>query len=1170
VDFSHVLHAVVGLLVIEGRLSYRRLQAEFGLDDTQLEALRFELTEVKRLAVDQHGEILAWAGNGEAIAERAPRPALATWPADRLARPVRQVGATAVPAPPLLEASVSVASDAERRPLTVLFCDLADSTAFSSKLDPEDLQDVIRAYRESCTGVIRDYEGFVAKYMGDGILVYFGYPKSLERNAERAIRTGLAIVEAMAGLNHTLGRQKGIDIAVRIGIATGLVVVGEIVGEGPAQERTVIGEAPNVAARLQSIAPRNGIVIGALTKEIAGDTFLYEDLGGHELKGISGRVKTFGVVGLRADLAEDEADQTDTESGAAPPALIGRDEEIGLLRRAWQSTKDEGRGKVVLIAGEAGIGKSALVEGLRADVRRKGLPRIAFRCSPYHTNSALYPVIERLKRLLRWQPEDPAETRLKALEAMLAGSSQPLAEEVPLFASLLSLALPEGRYQSFALSPQQQKQQTQDALIAWTLEEAERQPLLHVWEDLHWADPSTLELLGLLIEQAPTVPILIVLTFRPDFVPPWLTRSHMTPITLNRLERQHSEALVARLAGAKPLPAEVVEHIVAKTDGVPLYVEELTKTILASDILRENAGRFELTGPLSSLAIPATLQESLMARLDRLPQVREIAQLGAVLGREFAYEMISGLATVAETTLLEGLGRLVDAELLYQRGRPPRARYIFKHALIQEAAYQSLLKRTRQLYHRRVAELLESKFPEVLQAQPELVARHYTEAGSADKAVTYWQRAGEKALQRSANLEATAHLTNGLEVLRALSEGPERARRELDLLTTMGPALHAIKGTGAPEAEHAYRRALELCQQLGDTPRQFSALHGLWYLHHYRAEHHAARSLAEQLVEVAEGRQDSGLDLAAHRSLGYSLQFLGELETGRARLERAITSYDPAVHGDYALRHGGTDPGVGSLSIGAWGVWALGHPDQALRQNAKGLALARKLEHALSEVWALTSAAAIHQLRGEREATLEQAEAAADLAHEKGLALYVGWTGVLCGWALGGQDTSAAAIVDMRQGLDAARATGAGLFAPYWLALLAGAYGRLGQSEEGLIATAEALTEVARTGERFWEAELYRLKGQLLLERDAANAPEAEACFHRAIEIARSQKARSWELRAATSLARLWRDQGKPEDARALLTPIYDWFTEGFGTADLKDAKALLDQLAPSISQAVG
>ena len=480
--FSHVLHAAIGLLVLEGRLSYRRLQAEFDLNDTQLDALRFELTEVKRLAVDQDGELLVWAGDDGAMVDGAGRPALAATPRSRLAEPAPHDGAAQPASLQLLAKSPPagpVASDAERRPLTVMFCDLADSTALSSKLDPEDLQDVIRAYRERCTAIIREYEGFVAKYMGDGILVYFGYPKSLERNAERAVRTGLAIVEAMAGLNDTLGQQKGIEIAVRIGIATGLVVVGEIVGEGLAQERTVIGEAPNIAARRQSIAPHNGIVIGALTKEIAGDIFVYEDLGAHEFKGIAGLVKNWAVAGLRVEAAEDDAED---EAIAGAPTLVGRDEEIGLLRRAWQSTKAESRGQIVLVSGEAGIGKSTLVHTLRALVRTEGLTRITFGCSAYHTNSALYPVIEHIRRIAGWQLEDDAATRLDKLETMLEGYSLPRAEAVPVFAALLSLPVPGDRYPALDLTPQQLKQQTEDLLVAWTLEEAERQPVLQVWE----------------------------------------------------------------------------------------------------------------------------------------------------------------------------------------------------------------------------------------------------------------------------------------------------------------------------------------------------------------------------------------------------------------------------------------------------------------------------------------------------------------------------------------------------------------------------------------------------------------------------------------------------------------------------------------------------------------
>ena len=524
----------------------------------------------------------------------------------------------------------------------------------------------------------------------------------------------------MVDLNAEAGLPDGVELAVRIGIDTGLVVVGEIVGEGDAQERTVVGETPNLAARLQGLARPNGIVLGSVTRDLAGDTFVYEDLGAHELKGITGFVKAWEVCGLDEE-TEVEADNRAAIHGGQSP-LVGRGEEIGLLRRAWQQTKDEGRGQVVLVNGEPGIGKTVLVDVLRAQVREEDRPRMTFRSSPFHAGSALYSVIEHLKQFLKWQPEDTPETRLDKLEDMFGRYSTPLEEVVPLFASLLSLSLPEGRYPPLFLSPQQVKEQTQDTLIAWTLEEAERQPTLQVWEDLHWADPSTLDLLGLLLEQAPTVALLIVLIFRPDFTPPWSNRSHMTPITLSRLERPQIEVMVTRLSAGKALPAEVVEHIVVKTDGVPLYVEELTKTILASDILRQEADRYVLTGALSTVTIPATLQESLMARLDRLPTVREVEQLGAVLGREFAYEMLQALAEIEEPTLQDGLGQLVEAELLYQRGRLPRARYIFKHALVRDAAYQSLLKRTRLRYHEQVAELIRSRFPETAETQPELLA----------------------------------------------------------------------------------------------------------------------------------------------------------------------------------------------------------------------------------------------------------------------------------------------------------------------------------------------------------------------------------------------------------------------------------------------------------------
>ena len=683
-----------------------------------------------------------------------------------------------------------------------MFCDLVDSTRLASQLDPEDYRTVVRSYQQTCAAVIQPFDGHIAQYLGDGLLVYFGYPQAHDDDAQRAVRAGLGILDAVRTLSARLAHDRGVRLAIRLGIHTGLVVVGAMGGKDR-QEQLALGDTPNIAARLQGLAAPNTLVISAATHRLVQGYFECQDLGLHTLKGIDQPITLYQV--LQESAAQSRLDVAATQ-GLTP--LVGREEEVGLLLRRWGQSQD-GLGQVVLLSGEAGIGKSRLVEVLRAYTEREGYTRMAFRCSPYYQQSALYPVIEHLQRLLQFHRDDTPEAKLDKLEQGLQGYRLALDEAVPLLATLLSVSLPEARYAPLSLSPQRQRQKTLEALLTWLLAETERQPTLAVWEDLHWADPSTLEFLGLLIDQTPTARLLTLLTCRPEFRPPWTPRSYLTQLTLGRLGRVQVEAMIERITAGKALPAEVVQQIVARTDGVPLFVEELTKAILESGLLQERENRYEQRGPLPSLAIPATLHDSLMARLDRLATGKEVAQLAATLGRAFPYELLRAVSPLDEATLQQALARLVEAELLYQRGMPPQATYLFKHALIQETAYQSLLKSTRQQYHRRVAQVLEAQFPETCETQPELLAHHYTEAGRTEQAIPYWQRAGQLALQRSANLEAVRHLTTGLELLAPLPETQARAQQELDLQIALGVALVATKGSGA------HRGGADLCPGAG-------------------------------------------------------------------------------------------------------------------------------------------------------------------------------------------------------------------------------------------------------------------------------------------------------------------------------------------------------------------
>jgi class 3 adenylate cyclase/predicted ATPase len=1140
--FDEVLDQVIDMLQRRGRVSYRALKRQFDLDDAYLADLKAEIIEVHRLAVDQDGIMLVWTG-----ATTTPSQSPAASPQPRPASAL--VDRSAVQAKPL---PVDLpAPAAERRQLTVMFCDLVDSTRLASQLDPEDYRTVVRAYQQTCAAVIQPFAGHIAQYLGDGLLVYFGYPQAHDDDAQRAVRAGLGILDAMRTLRARLVQDTGVRVAIRLGIHTGLVVVGAIGGRDR-QEQLALGETPNIAARLQGLAAPDTLVISAATHRLVQGYFECQALGLHPLKGIDQPMALSQV--LQESGAQSRLDVATTR-GLTP--LVGREEEVGLLLRCWAQSQD-GLGQVVLLSGEAGIGKSRLVEVLREHVGRQGYTHIVFRCSPYYQQSAFYPVLEQIQRLLQWRQDDTPETKLTRLEHVLQTYRFALDEVVPLLAALLSIPLPEARYAPLQLSPQRQRQKTLEALLAWLVAEAERQPTLAVWEDLHWADPSTLECLSLLIDQTLTTRLLTLCTCRPEFRPPWSPRSYLTHLTLGRLGRAQVEAMIERITGGKLLQAEVVQQIVAKTDGVPLFVEELTKAILESDLLHECEDSYELTGPLPALAIPATLHDSLMARLDRLATAKEVAQLAATLGRTFSYELLRAVAPLDEATLQQALARLVEAELLYQRGMPPQATYVFKHALIQEAAYQSLLRSTRQQYHQRIAQVLEVQFPDTAETQPELLAHHYTEAGLREPAIAYWQQAGVQAIRRSAHSEAISHLTTGLALLQHLPNTPERAQQELVLQTTLAPTLMATKGYAAVEVESAYTRARELCQQMGDMRQLFRILVGLWGVYMVRGTLGMALELAEQSFSLAQRLHDPSRLLRAHSALGITLFHRGELAAACHHLEQANARGAPQPRLSPAVQFSEVD----SLAYRAWTLWHLGYPDQALVGMQEALGFAQALSHPYSQAFALNFAAVHHQLRREDRLAQESAEAARTLAHEHGFPLWSAMATPLRGWALVVQGHAEAGIEQIHQGLIAFQATGSELFQPALLALLAEAYGYVGRPEAGLAAVAEAFALIQRSEERLHEADLYRLQGELLLTQAIPDAVQAEVCFQKALAIARRQQGRSWELRAAMSLSRLWQQQGHPEEARRLLAEVYGWFTEGFDTADLQEAKALLDELA--------
>ncbi len=1152
--FDEILAQIQDLLQREQRISYRGLKRRFDLDDEYLEDLKEELIGAKRLAVDEDGRFLVWTGDSRSRVQRlelaTKEPALSPQTLD--------------PRP----------AAAERRQLTVMFVDLVGSTALSAQLDPEDYHAVVQQYHQTCDAVIQRYGGFVPQHLGDGVLAYFGYPTAHEDDAQQAVRAGMEIIQALqsrarqqaarAPLPHGRGSEA---LPVRIGIHTGLVVVGDIGAPGRV-EQLALGETPNVAARIQGLTEPNTVMVSAVTHQLVKDTFECQPFGSHLVKGLDTPIAVYHVQSERHQVSPLAG------RGTLTP-LIGRDQEVGLLIDRWEQTK-EGRGQVVLLSGEPGIGKSRLAYRLREQVTSEGSLLFEARCSPYYQQSALYPLIDVWQRTLLFTRQDTDAEKIAKLEQALVLYEMP--ETLPFFTALLSL--PTLTTSSpLTLTPQKQKERTLQALLQSLLAQAERQATAVVWEDVHWADPSSLEFLSLLIEQIPTTKLLLVLTFRPEFTPPWPPRSHLSHLMLNRLGQKQVEAMIAEVAAGTPLPAEMFERIRVKTDGVPLFVEELTKSVIeAGDQETGNGEQRERT--VRTLAIPATLQDTLMARLDRLSDARPVAQLGATLGREFSYELLHAVSPLNAAELQTALSKLVEAEILYQRGTGDHARYFFKHALIQDTAYQSLLKSIRQRYHTQIAQALEERFADTKETQPELLAHHYTEAGLIEQAIPYWQWAGQKAAERLANQEAIRHLTKGLELLKTLPNTLEHLQQELTLRMTTGAPLIATKGYTAEEVRQVYDRVRELCKHLGNTPQLFPSLWGLALYYTNTGDNCTSYELAQECLQIAQREQDSTLLLLAHSLLGGVSHWFGQFVESQFHLKRAIEVYDLSQHRSLAMRYG-IDPNVVSLGYASLNSWLLGYPEQSRTKAYETLAAAQKLEHPFCHAFALSYVSLIHLLRREDAFAYQAATRLLTLAREQAFQHYIGFGTLFQGFAIVKSERREEGLHSILEGRQIHKTLGTAGGRSVGLAFLLEAYVELGHIEEGLNLVENWIVTAEANDDHQSEAELYRLKGELTLQKEfdvqgstfKVENPqsafhnqqletEAEACFLKAIEIAQKQQAKSWELRASTSLARLWRRQGKQAEAHNLLANVYNWFTEGFDTKDLQEAKALLEELS--------
>jgi class 3 adenylate cyclase/predicted ATPase len=1038
--------------------------------------------------------------------------------------------------------------EAERRQLTVMFCDLVGSTALSLKIDPEELREILRSYQAVCADSIERFGGYIAQYLGDGVLVYFGYPVALENEAERAVRAGLRVLEEMGRLNAALRNRTGDEMAIRIGIHTGLVVVDEV-GGGARRENLALGGTPNIAARLQGLAQPDTIVISAVTQRLVARHFNCEDLGPAQLRGVTGIGSAWRVVGERI-----------RPRGGRRTRLVGRDAELGVLLERWQHVL-EGSGQQVLITGDAGIGKSHLVDDFLDRVKSTTHVVLECRCQAYYQSTALFPIIDFIERDLGFAPGQGDDNRLNALRAMLERDELPVEEMLPLFASLLELPY-SARDETPAGTPEGRRDHTRAALIRFILRAVDTSPVILIIEDLHWADPSTLDLIEQLIPRLRAARIFALFTTRPGFSPSWRREDHTAILDLGRLSHPEAENIVRTVAG-KPLPASVVNEIVTRTDGVPLFVEELTKTVLQSGLLEEREDRYVLDGPLPPLAIPATLKDSLEARLDRLAAVKEIAQFGATLGREFSWAILQAVAQLEDATLAAALAQLVDAELIWVDGAPPDATYTFKHALIQETAYESLLRSTRQRYHRRIATVLEREFREIAETEPETLAHHYTRAELPERAVPHWLHAGRRALERSANVEAGAHLRRGLELLRLMPPSEERSWIEIEFQAALGTALISTEGYTSPGVHVAYDRARTLCHEVNDTARIAPVLTGLFAYYIVRRELIPATELAIELNALAETVEDDQIELMASVANGVLEFNRGNLTNGRLALEHSLRLYDPERHAPLVVSFG-HDLGVICHSFLSVLLWYQGEVDKGLEASRQAIDLARRIRHAHSLALALAFAGSLRLGLSDNEGAATFAEELLALSTEWG---FKHWQGdaVLtqaCILACNGQGHAAEERIEAAAVLFRDRGTGAD---PQYDIRVARALGAAGRLDEGIRLIESDVSDSQTTRVTRWNTEFYLLLAELLANH-TEREPETEVWLQRAIEQAKRDGAAFLEMVAAARLAERMAVRGEAEEARALLAPVYARITEGRDSVPLRAAASLLDRLDAAIA----